>query len=104
MTHTLLLPAELTIYTVGELRPQWLAWLARCAEADAPAEAPVDGSAVDQIDAAGVQLLVALSRSLASAQRALQFRSVSPVLADACAALGLPVSLIVAPAARGGAT
>ena len=25
----LALPAELTTYTVGELRPQWLAWLAR---------------------------------------------------------------------------
>ncbi|MBX9715813.1 MAG: STAS domain-containing protein [Burkholderiaceae bacterium] len=103
MTHTLTLPAELTIYTVGELRPQWLAWLARCAATDAPADAPVDGSAVDQIDAAGVQLLIALSRSLASAQRALQFRSVSPVLADACSALGLPVPLAESEAA-GGAT
>ncbi|MEI2679700.1 MAG: STAS domain-containing protein [Burkholderiaceae bacterium] len=75
MTHTLSLPAELTIYTVGELRPQWLSWLAGFADDDAPADASVDGSAVDQIDAAGVQLLMALSRSLAAAQRSLQFLS-----------------------------
>ncbi|MBP6225393.1 MAG: STAS domain-containing protein [Rhizobacter sp.] len=93
MTHTLSLPAELTIYTVGELRPQWLSWLAGFADDDAPADASVDGSAVDQIDAAGVQLLMALSRSLAAAQRSLQFLSVSPVLATACSALGLPVSM-----------
>lgn len=90
MTHTLLLPAELTIYTVGELRPQWLTWLGRLGADDSSVEAPVDGSAVDQIDAAGVQLLVALSRSLAAAQRSLQFLNPSPVLVSACVALGLP--------------
>ncbi len=102
MTHTLSLPAELTIYTVGELRPQWLGWLAGFAASDAPADAAVDGSAVDQIDAAGVQLLVALSRSLAGAQRSLQFISASPVLSDACSALGLPVPM-AAPGTQGGA-
>ena len=102
MTHPLSLPAELTIYTVGELRPQWLTWLHQLGADDATVEAPVDGSAVDQIDAAGVQLLVALSRSLAGAQRSLQFISASPVLTDACSALGLPVPL-AAPGAQGGA-
>ncbi|MDL2336757.1 MAG: STAS domain-containing protein [Pseudomonadota bacterium] len=102
MTHTLSLPAELTIYTVGELRPQWLTWLAGFADDDAPADAAVDGSAVDQIDAAGVQLLVALSRSLMVAQRSLQFLGPSPVLAEACSALGLPLPL-AAPVANGGA-
>lgn len=90
MTHPLSLPAELTIYTVGELRPQWLTWLSELGADDAT-EAPVDGSAVDQIDAAGVQLLVALSRSLSAAQRSLQFLNPSPVLANACVALGLPL-------------
>ena len=90
MTHPLSLPAELTIYTVGELRPQWLTWLGRLGADDSSVEAPVDGSAVDQIDAAGVQLLVALSRSLAAAQRSLQFLNPSPVLENACLALGLP--------------
>lgn len=91
MTHPLSLPAELTIYTVGELRPQWLTWLAQLGADDTSVEAPVDGSAVDQIDAAGVQLLVALSRSLSAAQRSLQFLNPSPVLANACVALGLPL-------------
>lgn len=103
MTHPLSLPAELTIYTVGELRPQWLTWLAQLGADDTSVEAPVDGSAVDQIDAAGVQLLVALSRSLAVAQRVLQFRGVSPVLADACSALGLPVPLSTTDADGGAA-
>lgn len=90
MASPLSLPAELTIYTVGELRPQWLNWVAGLADTDAPVEAPVDGAAVDQIDAAGVQLLVALSRSLTAAQRSLHFVNASQVLASACEALGLP--------------
>jgi anti-anti-sigma regulatory factor len=102
MTHTLSLPAELTIYTVGELRPQWLTWLAGFADDDGSADAAVDGSAVDQIDAAGAQLLVALSRSLVVAQRSLQFLSASPVLTEACSALGVPLPP-AAPVANGGA-
>lgn len=90
MPTTLCLPAELTIYTVGELRPQWLAWLASLASSDAPLEAAVDGAAVDQIDAAGVQLLASLSRSLVAAQRSLCLVNASPVLTHACEALGLP--------------
>lgn len=90
MAPTLSLPEELTIYTVGELRPQWLAWLGGLGVNDAPVEAKVDGAAVDQIDAAGVQLLVALSRSLSAAQRSLQFVNPSEVLIGACEALGLP--------------
>lgn len=91
MAPTLSLPAELSIYTVGELRPQWLAWLALLATPDAPVEVSIDGSAVDQIDAAGVQLLAALSRSLAALQRAWCLIDASPVLSSACATLGLPV-------------
>ncbi len=96
MPSTLSLPAELTIYTVGELRPQWLAWLATLASSDAPVEVTVDGAAVDQIDAAGVQLLAALSRSLRAAQRSLCLVNASPLLTQACEALGLS-------ALRGGA-
>ena len=90
MTSPLLLPAELTIYTVGELRPQWLAWLAGLGATEAPVEATIDGAAVDQIDAAGVQLLISLSRSLSAAQRSQQFVNPSAVLTGACEALGLP--------------
>lgn len=90
MATILSLPAELTIYTVGELRPQWLAWLGSLASSDAPVEAAVDGAAVDQIDAAGVQLLVSLSRSLQAVQRTLCLVNASPLLTQACDALGLP--------------
>ncbi len=90
MTSTLSLPVELTIYTAGELRPQWLAWLAGLGATDTPVEATVDGAAVDQIDAAGVQMLIALSRSLSAAQRSLRFVNPSEVLIGACEALGLP--------------
>ena len=78
----LTLPAELTIYSVGELHPAWLAWVAaggRC----------VDGSAVDQVDAAGLQLLLSLAHSLEARGTPLQLSGASRVLEDGCAALGL---------------
>lgn len=92
MASNLSLPAELTIYTVGELHPQWLAWLATQVGADVPADVVVEGAAVDQVDAAGVQLLMALSRSLANAGRALSLVDASPVLTHACEVLGFPMS------------
>jgi ABC-type transporter Mla MlaB component len=84
---TLLLPSELSIYTAAELHPQWLAWAdRRTAE---PGEAQADGTAVDQVDGAGVQLLIALQRCLAARGCTLQLRDPSGPLRDACAALGL---------------
>ena len=78
------LPAELTIYTAGELHPQWLAWLAANDTA-----AAVEADAVDQVDAAGVQLLLALQRALAGRGRPLALHNPSAALQAACAALGL---------------
>ena len=84
---TLLLPSELSIYTAAELHPQWLAWVdQRTAE---PGEAQADGTAVDQIDGAGVQLLIALQRCLAARGSTLHLRAPSGPLREACAALGL---------------
>jgi anti-anti-sigma regulatory factor len=86
MANPLVLPPELTIYTVGELRPQWLEWL----DAEAQdAHGAVDGSAVEQVDAAGVQLLLSLSRSLAQRQMALRIAPGSRCLGDALDILGL---------------
>ena len=82
----LALPAELTIYTVGELHPQWLAWLQQ-GEASAPAEVRAD--AVQQVDGAGLQLLLALSRAVAERERTLHILAPSEVLRAGCAALGL---------------
>ena len=130
MARTLELPAELTIYTVGELRPQWLSWLGEESavagrggdatptaldeaaidsdegegpEASAPEPTEVDettcladGAAVDQVDAAGLQLLVALSNLLEREQRTLRVVRASRPLGEACEALGL--GALLAPA------
>lgn len=84
---TLLLPPELSIYTAAELHPQWLAWAGT--HVDSSGDACVDGSAVDQIDGAGVQLLIALQRCLAARGCSLRLCDPSRPLRDACAALGL---------------
>ncbi|MDE2080482.1 MAG: STAS domain-containing protein [Burkholderiales bacterium] len=89
----LVLPAELTIYTVGELHPLWLAWLGQVGRGGSAerAEAVVDvqAAAVDQIDAAGVQLLLSLHHALAALGRGCRVRDASAVLSAGCAALGL---------------
>jgi ABC-type transporter Mla MlaB component len=94
MTTDRSLPSELTIYTVGELRPQWLAWLADTSAAETEAFA-VDAAAVAEVDAAGVQLLLSLHRSLINRQQALRLVAPSRTLATACEALGL--SALVGP-------
>lgn len=89
---TLSLPAELTIYTASDTRTAWLAWLAaeRNDTTDSADDRPctVHADAVDQVDAAGVQLLVALSHTLARQQRRLQLLAPSAPLRDACEAMG----------------
>ena len=81
---TLVLPEELTIYTVGDLRTHWLAWLAGLHE-----DAVIDGAAVRQIDAAGVQLLLALARSIDARQLGWRLQGVGGALAEACRTLGV---------------
>lgn len=78
----LALPAELTIYTVGELHPQWLAWLQQEGGA-------VDAAAVDQVDGAGLQLLLSLSHAVDQRGRRLQLQAPSQTLRAGCEALGL---------------
>lgn len=93
----LVLPGELTIYTVGELHPQWLAWLEAVEAApDLPAPeagrlpgAEVRADAVDQVDGAGIQLLVALERAVAVRGRRLVLQAPSAALAGGLAGLGL---------------
>jgi len=97
----LALPAELTIYTVGELHPQWCAWLADAVKTDAPAA--LQAAAVDQVDAAGVQLLLSLQRSLAGHGRELQMHAPSEVLRQGCEALGLGAWLQARAATTGAA-
>jgi ABC-type transporter Mla MlaB component len=84
------LPSELTIYTVGELHPQWLRWLAEVPEAE---RFSVQAGAVAEVDAAGLQMLLALQRSLAARQQGLSLVEPSRTLLAACRALGLATVL-----------
>lgn len=84
---TLHLPSELSIYTAAELHPQWLAWAGH--SAPSASDALADGTAVDQVDGAGVQLLIALQRCLAARGCALRLHAPSRPLREACTALGL---------------
>jgi ABC-type transporter Mla MlaB component len=94
------LPAELTIYTVGEWHPRFMAWLSA-------KEAPLHGDGVmhlhahevSEIDAAGVQLLVSVNRFLAAQNKRLALIDASPKLMDACKALG--ASCLVEPIPEG---
>lgn len=87
------LPAELTIYTAAETRGAWLGWLADTPDGDDPVCA-VDASACDEVDAAGMQLLVALAHSLDKRQRRLQLLQPSTPLRQACGELGLAAWLL----------
>lgn len=94
------LPAELTIYTAAELRTQWLEWVAALDPADA-GDALVDAAAVDQVDAAGVQLLAALVRSIAATGLGWRLDAPSDALRAACTTLGLERLLAGQPVVEG---
>lgn len=85
----LMLPAELTIYTVGELHPQWIAWLGETTATSPEGVAQVQAGAVELVDAAGVQLLLSLQRALAAKGRRHHITGTSRALVEGCAGLGL---------------
>jgi ABC-type transporter Mla MlaB component len=101
MSDACTLPSELTIYTVGELAPQWRAWLSADA-GDTQGRLCVHAQAVSEVDAAGVQLLLSLANTLQAQARHLQLLQPSASLSAACQALGA-VSLLGAQPERGGA-
>lgn len=82
----LALPAELTIYTVGELHPQWLAWFR---EGSQSAPLDVNAAGVEQVDGAGLQLLLSLVGAASDRGRALRIQDPSEALRQGCLALGL---------------
>jgi ABC-type transporter Mla MlaB component len=99
MNDTLALPAELTVYTIAEARAVWRRWLADAAtEATVGPAFRVGAEAVAEIDAAGVQLLLSLARSLADRNRILELVSPSAPLSAACAGLGVATRLLGAKA------
>lgn len=100
MSDHLTMPSELTIYTVGECHPRFLAWLASaCAQVgedsdrDRDEDFDVHAADVDEIDAAGVQLLLSLAHALSRARRRLRLHNPSQRLVNACQALGASVLL-----------
>jgi anti-anti-sigma regulatory factor len=102
MASTRTLPTELTIYTVGELRAEWLAWLTEGAPMQVDETGhneflSVEADAVDQVDGAGVQLLVSLAHGLEQQQRSLRLLNPSAALSGACRSLG--VGALLAPQA-----
>lgn len=90
MQNPLSLPSELTIYSVGEWAPRLRAHLAEASDADNLDGLRIDATTVEEVDAAGVQLLVSLANTLARDQRMLQLVAPSAPLVRACAALGVP--------------
>ena len=85
MRPPLRLPAELTIFVASELRAAWLEWLAVAADG---ADPTIDGQAVEDIDAAGVQLLLTLVRSLQARHLDVRIEHPSEALRKACKTLG----------------
>jgi len=92
MRQTLLLPAELTIYTASATRADWLAWL-NSPDLDRKSMIRIDAAPVEDVDGAGVQLLGALLRSLLEQALAWQVVAPSAALLEACRALGCPAWL-----------
>ena len=99
------LPAELTIYHVAALRSEWLGWLekppkTRRKTAGPQKDWPLDASPVVEIDASGIQLLLALSKSLAERHSTLKLLNPSRPVTAACESAGL-TSLLGIDAATG---
>lgn len=83
----LALPAELTIFTAAETRDALLGAAADAARSGAALH--VDAADVIDVDGAGVQLLVSLSRLCERDERPWHLHSPSDALVHACTVLGL---------------
>jgi hypothetical protein len=115
MHPTLTLPRDLTIYSVGEQRPLMLDWLAQ-SPSHGPCHGPTHGTptpapdsdwtlhaeCVDEVDAAGLQLLQSLARTLAREQQTLHLQAPSAALVSACHSMGLSALLGAATSAATG--
>ena len=88
------LPAELTIYTVAGLREEWMKQFASTgSKKQKSGSCTVDGNGVGQIDGAGLQMLVSLSKYLAHNGIPIQIKSPSKPLFDALSIAGLAALL-----------
>lgn len=83
------LPAQLTVYAAAELASRWRTWLAQDDRAGGPsAPLTLQAGQVEEVDGAGLQLLIALSNSLAERGRRLELQEPAPVLVRALGQLG----------------
>jgi ABC-type transporter Mla MlaB component len=99
LKRKVILTGAVTIYEVVALRSQFETWIAELPKGRRGAalnESPlvVEAHGVDEVDAAGMQLLVSLSRSLAARRRPLQLVNPSSPLVAACEALGVAALLL----------
>jgi anti-anti-sigma regulatory factor len=85
------LPAELTIYTVGEWSARCQGWIDAGEARGQPLR--VDASGVEEADSAGVQLLLSLARTLALNDRALVLTDPSAALVSVASRLGTAARL-----------
>jgi len=90
MSHTRELPSELTIYTAAEVHAQLMTWLTSDAE---PGNWPVLAHGVSQVDAAGLQLIVSLNRSLQARGQQLLLVAPHEALLHAGRSLGMAALL-----------
>jgi anti-anti-sigma factor len=76
------LEGELTIAQAGAVREHMLAWLPQ-------ADGAVDASRISACDSTGVQLLLALRRSLQERQQSLELHNPSPTVREVLQRYGL---------------
>jgi anti-anti-sigma regulatory factor len=101
MLSKLTLPNELTIYTVADFHARCVSQLlAPGVVAPSGAPCPLDASAVEEIDAAGLQSLVSLANALRRQGSSLLLHKPSAALSEACVALGM-AALLGEPGAQG---
>ena len=89
MTDALHLPSELSIYSVGEVHQAWMSRWGDLRALPLDEEFLIHADQVEQIDAAGVQLLLSLRRFLVSRGARPRFKDPSAILMASCASLGV---------------
>jgi anti-anti-sigma regulatory factor len=90
MTACFELPAELNIYTAAETAQAMTLWFAENRNQQTEL-LTLDGHAVAEVDAAGLQLLAALHNTCKSHALQWQLTQASQTLGAACTRLGIPV-------------
>jgi len=100
MTDSFDLPRELTIYHVAELCDKWRTAVQALGVSPAgDLRSPqggllqVEAARVDEVDGAGIQLLLSLSRTLAARNGELRLVNASEPLRRACEAFGVALRL-----------